>query len=73
MDNPTIVFRGPGDVALEERPKPELKAGGMLAETSCSLISTGTELTILSGEFPKGSAWANCPCQPPVEPGSVLI
>jgi len=57
--NPTVVFTGPKKVVLEDRPVPELAADGLMVETTRSLISTGTELTILSGEFPKKSAWAD--------------
>ena len=57
--NPTVVFIRPGKVVIEEREIPSPASGQLLIKTVCSLISTGTELTILSGEFPKGSAWAN--------------
>ncbi|MGQ9632224.1 MAG: zinc-binding dehydrogenase [bacterium] len=56
--NPTVVFTKPGEVVIEDRQKPSPKAGELLIETRRTLISTGTELTILSGEFPPDSAWA---------------
>jgi len=59
MDNPTIVFKKPKEVVIENRTKPEPGKGELLIETKCSLISTGTELTILSGNFPSQSAWAD--------------
>lgn len=57
MDNPTLVFTGPGEVAVEDRERPTPDPGEALVETSTSLVSTGTELTLLSGEFPSGSDW----------------
>jgi threonine dehydrogenase-like Zn-dependent dehydrogenase len=57
--NPTVVFRAPGVVDLAEYDIPVPGAGEVLIETRRSLISTGTELTILSGDFPAGSSWAS--------------
>ncbi|MBI4530471.1 MAG: alcohol dehydrogenase catalytic domain-containing protein [Candidatus Latescibacteria bacterium] len=57
-ENPTIVFTKPGEVVLENRERPSPGRGEMLIRTRCSLISTGTELTVLSGEFPPDSVWA---------------
>lgn len=56
--NPTIVFEKPHRVVIEERKKPVPQNGELLICTRCTLISTGTELTILSGEFPPNSAWS---------------
>ena len=56
--NPTIVFTQPGQVVIEQRPVPEPTQGQALIRTKRTLISTGTELTILSGDFPKDSAWS---------------
>ena len=65
MKNPTVVFSGPGEVLIEDRERPEPGPGELLIKTRCSLISTGTERTILSGDFPPGSAWARyCPRYP---------
>ena len=58
MDNPTIVFPEPRKVAVEDRPVDEPGDGQMLIEAERSLISIGTELTILSGEFAPDSTWA---------------
>jgi len=57
-ENPTVVFTGPRHVTVENRAKPSLNAGELLIKTRCTLISTGTELTILSGDFPPDSVWA---------------
>jgi len=52
-----IVFRKPGVVAVEEAEVPKPGPGQVLVKTLVTLISTGTELTLLSGRFPKGSVW----------------
>jgi 2-desacetyl-2-hydroxyethyl bacteriochlorophyllide A dehydrogenase len=57
VTNRTIVFPEPGEVRIEDRPMPERDADEVLVETTASLVSTGTELTILSGDFPDGSSW----------------
>jgi NADPH:quinone reductase-like Zn-dependent oxidoreductase len=59
MDNPTVVFPRPRQVTIENRPRPRPHEGELLIETDVTLISMGTELTILSGQFPERSAWAN--------------
>lgn len=57
--NPTIVFPKPREVTIEDREIPKIKENEVLVKTKKSLISTGTELTILSGQFPPKSYWAN--------------
>jgi threonine dehydrogenase-like Zn-dependent dehydrogenase len=57
MENPTVVFRGPGVVEFEDRPLPIPGPGQVLLRTRRTLISPGTELTILSGDFAPGSVW----------------
>jgi threonine dehydrogenase-like Zn-dependent dehydrogenase len=57
MHNPTVVFREPGIVEFEDRPLPAAGPGEVLLRTRRTLISPGTELTILSGDFARGSAW----------------
>lgn len=57
MGNPTVVFDEPGSVRLDDRERPEPAADEVLIETTRSLVSVGTELTILSGEYPEGSGW----------------
>ena len=56
--NPTIVFTAPKQVAMEDRPIPEPKEGEVLIKTRCTLISTGTELSILNADYPPDSYWA---------------
>lgn len=51
------VFTAPREVILEPCEFPHPEAGKVLLRTERTLISTGTELTALIGEFPKGSAW----------------
>ncbi len=55
--NRTVVFPAAGEVTVEERDRPEPDAGEVLIETEATLVSTGTELTVLSGEYPQGSFW----------------
>jgi len=57
MDNPTVVFPGPQEVEIEDRERPAPAADEVLVETDTSLVSTGTELTILSGDYPEESVW----------------
>lgn len=56
--NPTVVFEEPGRVVIQDRVKPVPGAQELLIKTRCTLVSTGTELTILSGEFPPDSTWS---------------
>lgn len=56
-ENPAILFTGPREVVVQDQPTPSAGEGQLLCRTRRSLVSTGTELTILSGEFPPGSAW----------------
>lgn len=67
-DNPTVVFPEPEKVVLEDRPRPVPGKGEVLVRTHCTLISTGTELTMLSGKYPTNSFWDNY-TQFPVTPG----
>lgn len=53
-----MIFAGPGKVALETIPVPKPGPGQVLIETIVSLISPGTELTILKGDNLPGSHWA---------------
>jgi threonine dehydrogenase-like Zn-dependent dehydrogenase len=50
--NPTIVFRAPRVVEIENREKPTPGAGQLLIKTTRTLISIGTELAILSAGRP---------------------
>lgn len=68
-ENATIIFKKPGQVIVEDRPMPRLQRNQVLIKTRRTLISTGTELTILSGNFPPGSAWEEYAGEFPVVPG----
>ncbi len=56
--NPSIVFKAPREVVVEDHDRPRPGEGEVLIQTRRSLISSGTELTVLSGEFPPQSYWA---------------
>ncbi len=58
MSNPSIFFTAPGQVEILDRPVPQPVAGEVLIRTRRSLISTGTELTLLSGQARDSSVWA---------------
>jgi 2-desacetyl-2-hydroxyethyl bacteriochlorophyllide A dehydrogenase len=53
-----VVFPRPREVVLEPFEVEAPGEGRVLVEGEVSLISTGTELTALSGDFPEGSVWA---------------
>lgn len=53
-----VVFRGPRQASIEEVPLSKPGKGQVLIRSICSLISTGTELTAYSGDFPPDSVWA---------------
>jgi len=55
--NAAIVFPAPGSVILEEREMPIAGEGEVVIRTRRSLVSTGTELTVLSGDFSPESRW----------------
>ena len=57
--SPTVVFTEPGKVVIEDKSVSSPRQGQLLVQTSRTLISTGTELTILSGKFPPNSHWAS--------------
>ncbi len=57
-ENPTVVFTEPKRVAVDNKPMPTPGDGAMLVQTRRTLVSTGTELTILNGEFPADSNWS---------------
>jgi 2-desacetyl-2-hydroxyethyl bacteriochlorophyllide A dehydrogenase len=63
-----IVFTGPRKVEIKEDELPEPSSNQILIKTRMTLISTGTELTMLSGDYPKGSVWNNI-TRYPVFPG----
>lgn len=58
-DNETIVFDASKSVVIENRERPSPGPEEVLIETKRTLVSTGTELTVLSGEYPDDSQWAD--------------
>ena len=57
IQNPTVVFTAPQQVQLKNQPLNAPADNQLLVRTHCTLISIGTELTILNGNFPPGSKW----------------
>jgi len=54
-----VTFPSRLKIQIENFEIGEIKEREALIETEASLISTGTELTALSGDFPESSAWSN--------------
>lgn len=52
-----VVFTEKGKAACEPIEIPRPKAGQVLIENRCSLISTGTETTVLYGKYAPGTHW----------------
>lgn len=67
--NEAITFPAPLDVTIDERDVPEPGADEVLVKTTRSLISTGTELTLLTGNAPADSTWAEIGGFPIEDPG----
>jgi len=57
LSNPTVVFSAAGRVVVEDRPAPEPGADELLIRTHYSLISIGTELSVLEGQASNGQVW----------------
>jgi 2-desacetyl-2-hydroxyethyl bacteriochlorophyllide A dehydrogenase len=57
--NPSLIFTGVGQVEIQYREIPAPSAGEVLIKSKRSLISTGTELTLLSGKARQGSVWSS--------------
>ncbi|HLK59913.1 MAG TPA: zinc-binding dehydrogenase [Chthonomonadaceae bacterium] len=53
------IFAAPNQVILEPQEWGSPGPGQALIRTECTLISTGTELTALTADFPPVSSWAN--------------
>lgn len=53
--NEVITFPSEGEVAVEEAPMPTPDPREVLIETTLSLISTGTERSLLTGEFQRNT------------------
>lgn len=51
MGNDTVVFTGERSVSVEERDKPTAPDGGVLIRTRRTLLSVGTELSMLNGDY----------------------
>jgi 2-desacetyl-2-hydroxyethyl bacteriochlorophyllide A dehydrogenase len=54
-----IIFPQPMRVEIEKFQVSKPREKEVLVETEATLISTGTELTALTGDFPKPSAWSD--------------
>jgi 2-desacetyl-2-hydroxyethyl bacteriochlorophyllide A dehydrogenase len=68
MKNPTVVFTAPMQVEIQDIPHPEIGDKEVLIETKVTLVSTGTELTVLSGNRGYGEVWKRG-CRYPFFPG----
>jgi len=60
MQNIAIIFPKPGRIVIEKCSVQRPGRNQVLIKTRCTLISIGTELTVLSGKFPRGSTWDRC-------------
>jgi 2-desacetyl-2-hydroxyethyl bacteriochlorophyllide A dehydrogenase len=54
-----VIFKSHKKAEFDDYDVPSPSRDEILVQTEKSLISTGTELTIFSGEYPPNSAWAN--------------
>ena len=59
MRNICVIFPEDKKIELEDIGVLEIREGEVLIKTLVTQISIGTELTTLSGEFPKGSYWTD--------------
>ena len=59
MKSRYIVFKEPFKVSIEEEELRDIGPHEVIVKTRCTLISTGTELTAYSGQFPEASRWAD--------------
>ncbi len=67
MHNPTVVFPAPKQVSIEDRDVPAPEEGQALVRSELTLISTGTELTVLGYGDDVGDSWSrlrNYPLSP---------
>ena len=67
-----VVFPAAGKVEVREGEIHDPEAGELLLQTTCSLISTGTECICLSGKFDAGTSWAGW-VKYPFRPGYSLV
>lgn len=70
MTGTSAVLRmtGPEEVAVRQRPRPEPADEEVLVRTDRTLISTGTEMAMYSGDYPSNSRWDRY-ADYPVTPG----
>lgn len=55
VENEGLTFPAANEVVLESKPMPEPAPGEVLIETELTLVSTGTELTMLTDSHPRES------------------
>lgn len=55
--NPTICLTAPGKIELQDKPYAALNENEVLIETRCTLISTGTEMSLYSADEKTSTAW----------------
>lgn len=72
MNATALVYPAAGDVRLEERVVGEPAPGEILCAARLSLVSTGTELTCLRGEFDARTFWERW-VQYPFDPGYSMV
>ncbi len=56
-NNTTVCLTAPGIIELKSNQLDDLQANKVLIKTRCSLISTGTEMSLYKVEKSKSSAW----------------
>jgi len=56
-NNPGIVFPEAKKAVIEELDIPHPGDGEVLIKSGCTMVSTGTEMTAFTGEYPPGSVW----------------
>ena len=54
-----LVYRGPRNKGIEDRPKPELRALGDAIVRMTKTTICGTDLHILKGDVPTWSVWSD--------------
>jgi threonine dehydrogenase-like Zn-dependent dehydrogenase len=55
--NPTVVFTSAKHAEVIDKPIPAPGKNEVLIKTSCTMVSTGTEMTAFIGEYLPGSVW----------------
>lgn len=54
----SVVCEGPNQVVIREEPLPEIGHDMFLVRAKLTAISTGTEMTLVTGDFEPNSVWA---------------